>query len=457
MFGKGKSFARRLMAALAAVGLASLLAPGCGSKSGLPVWERDLPEAGVDAPGQAPLACGTFSIKAELAPLDLFIAVDTSGSMIESTVGGVRKIDAVRSALETFLNAKESAGIGVTISFFPLINPQVPELCTNDGECGQPDACTPLFLCYPSGTSYCATDDDCPPGDGCERFGMCGGTAISLCVVDAMACLNGQDCVPGGSCDNHVLCDGPSYAPSMAPSVLPAGASAVLSALDKKEPRGGTPTLPALTGALMSAADNSKQNPTHKSVVLLATDGFPTTCDPDIPAQNASSAGIPKVAAAAEDGKATGVSTFVVGVFTPQEAALAQQNLDTIAEAGGTKAAHIIQTDEPVSAELLEAFNQIRAEARACDYAIPRPGGEPLAAKFMKVRLSGPFGEAFLERRSSLADCDPVNGGYLLDKDPFGPEAPALVQLCPASCSVVRSDPDVDIQVIVDCADVNAR
>lgn len=428
---------------------------GCGSKSGLLVPDPGdsgapaVPDAGV--PSQ-PALCGAFSIKADLAALDVFISLDTSGSMGDHTASGHEKLDAVRDALEDFMQDPASAGIGVTIAFFPIVDALVPELCVSDLACGQPDACEKLNLCYPSTAAFCNEDSDCSePGDSCEPLGFCGGNVNEVCVVGKLACSSGAECLAGGWCENRVVCDPVAYQPASPPIALPGGAAGVMAALNAKQPEGGTPTLPALQGSIAAAVAHSKQLPDHKAIVLLATDGFPTSCDPAATSPGSISEGIPKVVAAATAGKDSGIQTFVIGVFAPEEAVDAQTNLDAIALAGGSEAAYVIQTSEPVSQKFLATLNAIRSAASACDYALPKPGGKTLDAQQIQVRLVSAAGEVWLERRDSLAECDPVSGGFFFDKSPFGPEPPARVQLCPASCAKVDADPELEVEVVIPC------
>lgn len=55
--------------------------------------------------------------RAETLPLDIYVLFDQSGSMSTPSGSGSR-LDAVRAAISDFLNAKESAGIGVGIGYF---------------------------------------------------------------------------------------------------------------------------------------------------------------------------------------------------------------------------------------------------------------------------------------------------------------------------------------------------
>jgi hypothetical protein len=450
-----KTKRKRAVAALALAGGALVLAPGagCGSKSGLPLYDTPPgPDASNDAPWQEPLECGTFSVKAELAALDVFITMDSSGSMADLTTSGQVKFNAVRNALKEFLSDPKSAGIGATIAFFPILRVDVPELCTTDVACGEPGACEALNVCWPSGESFCSTAAECPSGETCEPLGFCNGIPNEMCIVDQVPCASGAPCIQGGWCENHIQCDPAAYAPESEPAVLPQGAPDLIAALDFQGTEGGTPTLPALQASVQAAIARSQSLPDHKAIVLLATDGFPTACDPAIssPSQQTSE-GIAKVVQAAAIGAESGVQTFVIGVFSPEEAALAETHLNSIADAGGTGKAYVIKTNEPVTQEFLATLNAIREAAADCDYALPKPGGALLEAHRISVRLVGPQGALWLDRHDSLEACDPVSGGYVFDKPASGPEPPTRVQLCPATCLLVRSDPAIEIEVLADC------
>jgi hypothetical protein len=75
-----------------------LIVPGSSSRSG---------DAGCVAQVQ----------RAEALPLDIYVLFDQSGSMSTPSGAGSR-LDAVRAATSDFLNAKESAGIGVGLGYF---------------------------------------------------------------------------------------------------------------------------------------------------------------------------------------------------------------------------------------------------------------------------------------------------------------------------------------------------
>jgi hypothetical protein len=249
------------------------------------------------------------------------------------------------------------------------------------------------------------------------------------------------------------VCDSAAYEPDPPLVRLPQGLDDITWVLDLKEPKGGTPTLPAIKGAIHAASMRQEQNPKIKAIVLLATDGFPTLCDPALlTPYEESAAGIPKVAKEAAAGRENGVQTFVIGVFSPEEADMAQTNLDTIALAGGgTPKAYLITTDEAVSEKFVTTLNEIRNSASACDYVLPRPGGVVLDAKHLKVKITSTKAAVWPALRSSFAECDPNAGGFVFDRDPNGPEPPARIQLCPASCALLDADPSAKVEVFVDC------
>ena len=63
-------------------------------------------------------ACAAESRRAESLPIDLYIMFDQSASMTAQDAGGMTRWDAVTTAARQFIQAPESAGIGVGIQFF---------------------------------------------------------------------------------------------------------------------------------------------------------------------------------------------------------------------------------------------------------------------------------------------------------------------------------------------------
>jgi hypothetical protein len=419
--------------------------PACGARTGLPVGK--------------PTACTAFSATADVAPLDVFLMIDSSGSMDFKTAEGISKWSAMRQALGAFLVDPASKGLGVGVAFFPILDPSVPQNCTTDGDCGKQGACEIIRACLPTATDLCETDADCvalgQAGDSCLVLGRCENDLEQHCVPALTPDCGGTlgACLGEGICNNQSSCVVSAYAtPAVDFQSLPLAATAVLAAMDAREPVGATPTLPALDGAIAAAMARTAAFPGHKAIVILATDGLPTTCDPAIVKKDLQS-GLPALVAAAGAGLEGGVQTFLIGVLSPDEKVAAQQNLDTIAVAGGSKTALVISTSEIVSKRLVEALGEVRRSSEACEYAIPTTsGGELPDLAGVTVRLTPPGGQPTLApRRASAAACDPASGGYYFDKDPSGPTPPGRIILCPATCDLFGDAQDRPIEVLVVC------
>jgi hypothetical protein len=138
-------------------------------------------------------------------------------------------------------------------------------------------------------------------------------------------------------------CEDATYAlPDVPFSALPAAAPAFDAVLGASIPAGGTPTVPALNGAIDFVQQRELANPQRQAAVVLLTDGIPTFCDTDTAA----------VVAAAERGRrgTPSVLTFVVGVGPELDA------LDAVAAAGGTAAAHLVDTTLDWSADVAQTL-----------------------------------------------------------------------------------------------------
>ena len=423
---------------------AASIGPACGARTGLPIGDR--------------AACTAFNAVADVAPLDVFLMVDSSGSMDFKTAEGISKWSAMRQALGEFLVDPASNGLGVGIAFFPILDPKVPQNCSTDVDCGVKGACEIINACLPTATDLCETDADCvaigQAGDSCLTLGRCENDLGEHCVPALTPVCPGAlgACLDEGICNNQSSCDVGAYAtPVVDFQSLPLASTAILGAMDAREPVGATPTLPALDGAILAAMARTAAFPGHKAIVVLATDGLPTTCDPAIVKKELQS-GLPALVAAAGAGLEGGVQTFLIGVLSPDEKAAAQQNLDTIAVAGGSKTALVISTSEIVSKRLVEALGEVRRSSEACDYAIPMSGGELPDLTRATVRLNLPGGKTTLaERRASASKCDASSGGYYFDKDPSGPTLPGRITLCPATCDLFGDAQDRPIEVLVVC------
>ncbi|RLB64253.1 MAG: hypothetical protein DRI90_05005 [Deltaproteobacteria bacterium] len=412
-------------AALVIAGLAASTVGACGARSELPI-----PRPPVD-----PATCDeNFSATAEPVTLVVFMVFDTSGSMAGETAAGNTKWEAVTEAMTAFLLDPEAAAIRVALSFFPKHDLMVPAYCQGGWGCEPTSACVPIGYCVPLGGGLCTQSSQCPDqGDQCELMGYCSGTG-DPCDPTEVDCEDGDGaCTSVGYCSNHTLCDAKDYLiPAL--GTLPDDAPWALTAITTANIDGFTPTLPAFAGAVSSATAWRENHDKDEVVVVLATDGVPTLCDPALQSDGLPAA-IDNLDAVATDGLDAGVRSFVIGVFAPPEEAAATVYLDQIADAGGTSSAFIVSTEQDVAARLLEAFNAVR-DVAICEYQIPPEGMDFDLTRF-RVTITTIGGTAIeLERHGSAAECDPVTGGFYYDHDPSGPTPATRIILCPASCAL---------------------
>jgi len=216
-------------------------------------------------------------------------------------------------------------------------------------------------------------------------------------------------------------CNVNSYAtPTIAMTTLPSAAFG--PALDAQSPSGGTPTRPAMEGAVQyaqSVAAGLKAG--EKVAVVLVTDGDPSdNCNPKSTAQN--------TAAAAASVAAT-IKTYVVGVGN------GAVNLDTIATGGGT-APHIqVSTSSAAttSADLRTAIGKIKASQLTCDYALPPPpAGKTIDVNAVNVNYTTGGATKTLPYSATCSDA----GGWHYDSV----TTPTKIIMCPSICTTLQGD-----------------
>jgi hypothetical protein len=227
-------------------------------------------------------------------------------------------------------------------------------------------------------------------------------------------------------------CDPSAYSmPGVTIAPLPGNAQAIIDNLNSKTPTGETPTGPAIRGACTYAYQWQNQNPSHITVVLLVTDGFP---EAPVTSQNGGCTPTIDDAVQAATTCATlnpPLNVFVVGVGRQLT------NLNDIAVAGGTQQAYLVGGTD-VSGQVLQALNTIRATAQIpCALRIPSaPSGQTIQYNKVNVSYCNASRQSitFLNVENS-AGCDSQNGGWYYDD----PAAPTQIQLCEASCNTVSA------------------
>ncbi len=377
-----------------AIVIMSVLLIACGSHK-----RSDPGTAAVDSGtgGNADAAvCGSASIKAERVPLDMFIMLDQSSSMSDSVSTGGSKWTAVTSAITAFVQQPNLDEVSVGLQYFALrpnggTGPTCTTLfCNSDSDCG-PTACGP---CSSSGT--------------CSNFFS---SATSCAPVDyAVAAVE------------------------IAP--LSTAAAAIVASLAQHQPTTGTPTGPALQGAIDHCAEWATTHEGDTFAVVLATDGEPSNC-------NTSLAYIDAIAASAVAGTPK-ILTFVIGVGSSLSA------LNGIAAAGGTSSAFLVDTGGNTNQQFLDALNAIRRSALGCSYQIPTPTTGMLNYAEVNVTYTAGNGTTSwtLPYVADKASCPALANGWYYDNA----TNPTKIVLCDPTCSMVSADPDGEVDITLGCA-----
>lgn len=396
-----------------------------------------LPMAGMSS---APdFSCVKQSEEAKKVPVDMFIMLDRSESMLGVTGTGQTKWDAIRAALNKFVSDPRSDGLSVGLQYFPIGKPGVPTECVQDSECGQAGPCM-TRLCQPPPSAatfvpvYCASDSECPKDTlGCKEFGLCEDDNSVVCFeFGLVGCGRMGRCLHVRSeCKGFATCEPGDYAkPAVAIAALPGAARDLSVSLAAAMPVGLTPTSAALSGALDQAKQHAKAEPMHRVIALLATDGLPTECAPT------DAAGISAIARAAA-GDSPSISTYVIGVFSPQETP-ALMNLDSWAMAGGTEKAFILDPSQDVNAQFLDALEKIRGGTLACEYVLPpSPQGNELDLGLVNVAVVSDKQTRDLRYVGDAGSCNKTEFGWHYDADPNSGKATKIVA-CGATCDMLK-------------------
>jgi hypothetical protein len=338
--------------------------------------------------------CAGEATKAVLLPLDMFIMLDRSGSMLEPVAGGGTKWDAIKAALQTFLTQPglATSGIAVGIQYFGQpASMACPASCNGDADCGLYGPCTTAHTCASCGnaTSSCFASD------------------YAKADVD--------------------------IAPLHNPQII-----SLLTSIQAQSPETNTPTSAALQGALdyCSAWAQDPAHASHVVVNVFATDGEPSECVMD-------QSTIDGIAAAAANASPK-ILTFVIGVGS------ALTKLNGIAAAGGTKKAFLLDTANPnVQSEFLAALNAIRGTALGCTYKIPQNDGGMTDLNKVNVQYTPGNGGASEEfpKYQDAAHCPATGDGWYYDDNAH----PTQILLCPSTCAKVGKDTMGEVSIVVGC------
>lgn len=359
-------------------GMPAAPGPGAGGAPGL---------IAPGAPGAADgdRACAETKAETVRLPVDLYFVQDRSGSMAGAKWMGVK------AALISFVQAPEAAGMQVGLGFFPR---------------------PPVMGCMGCTTAPC--------------FQMCGCASVT--------CSNGV-CTCGAT--GSASCNLADYVDAaVGIEALPAVSAKIVAALNATMLSGGTPTLPALEGAVQFAKTwvTSKN---RRVALALVTDGEPTGC-----AGNT----VASVSAVAQGALASGIPTFVIGVGPNL------MNLNAMAAAGGTTKAFLIEGAN-IQQLFLDALKNIAGQVSrlSCSYAVPAPSmGPALDPKKVNVRFTGgePPKSVDIGQVGDQSKCGAKGGWYYDD-----PTMPKTINLCDSSCQMVnQAGTKAEISVLFGCA-----
>lgn len=356
-----------------------------GTPSGGPIVPPDseFPSDFIDGdepppPPEKETDCARASTPSSLVRLVLTFVFDVSGSMGTNNpvyYSRALKWDPVVAATKAFFADSASVGVSATLTFFP-----------NES----------------SGGGF---------GGGGGGFG--GGGA-------------------GGN-----LCTAAGYSTADVP-LTPLPSDAFAAAIDAVTPpddsswRSGTPTGPALEGTIAQIRAMQQQDPTAQYVIVLVTDGAPSSCSM---LQN----DINNVAAIA-GGVSDTIKTYVIGVenpVTPEEPnpPIATDNLHLIAEMGGTERAFVIDTANPEQTvtSFRGVIEQIRENSFSCSVEIPTP---PDGEEFDKTKVNVGYTNMMGTTDFVYDEACASPTGWRYDSA----ENPTVIELCEAACQTIKDD-----------------
>jgi hypothetical protein len=363
---------------------------GSGGNSGAPPIDEDA-------------ACGTGMASASLKPVNMFVVFDRSSSMLEcgSGMGGGMMGGGMMGGgmgCETGPTRWELAATALT-QFF-----QDP---------GAADLGVALrFYPHELPVAGCTGDMGFNPDADAGTAMTCDINACAMPMVD-MGVLQA------------------------APAPMDAHEATLVNAITASSPpmeSQGTPTFVALSGAAQWSLAYQQAHPEQRTVIVLVTDGEPNGCNTNID----------DIAAIAANALATAdVRTYAIGL------AVGADFLNTIAMAGGTEQAFVVNDGATATADLLAALSAIRGMALACDFPVPSSttSGMAIDPSLINVNFTSTGGgEVELGMVASAAECGTQQAWYYDD-----PAMPTRIILCPESCTTVTGDVNASIAILAGC------
>jgi hypothetical protein len=144
------------------------------------------------------------------------------------------------------------------------------------------------------------------------------------------------------------------------------------------------------------------------------------------------------------------ISTYVVGVFGPDETE-ARATLDAWAAAGGTSSAFVVDPQQDVSAQFLEALEAIRGSALSCEYQVPpSPNGSTLDFNAVNVALVVDQQSLDFRYVAEPSRCSLTTLGWYYDVDPQN-GTPTKISVCEQACQMLQATTNGRVEVRLGC------
>jgi len=381
----------------------------------------------------------------QVAPVffGIFVSLACGGNADESKVGGTGATGnngTGNNGTGNDLNTSNGATTGNPGGGYgSVVDPTTA--CTSTSADCQAVQVDLYFMVDTTGSMNCPVPDngvrcdmpDGPPATGESRWSVVS-AALKVFVVDPKNKGLGVGLRFFPSRNN--ACDENSYArPNVEIGPLSMTSQPLTTAINMQTPDGSTPTVPSLNAAINHATIWAKAHPTHRVAVVYATDGQPNGCR--------GGNTVPLAAAAALRGAMSNPSipTYVLGVG-PDLA-----NLNSIAEAGGTQAAFLVDTSQNAAAQLSTALASIRSTtALDCVYSIPAPpAGDTLDPSLVNVEYTSSTGAVTRVLQDPPMTTCAAGSGWQYSTDM------TQILLCGKACNDVKADKGGKIQVLFGC------
>ena len=249
--------------------------------------------------------------------------------------------------------------------------------------------------------------------------------------------------------DNDTFkCQSQSYeTPDVPMALLPGNAAAIVRSIDAHyfshdqccdtPEHAGTPTRPAMEGAVAYMRGFMQMNPEHVGVILLATDGEPSSVCSDNKASR-----VAEVVKSAAQGTPP-LRTYVIGIGD-------DEYLDVMAAPGGTGHGPFLVdgSGQRTESELSRALSEIRNEALPCDYAVGKV--EDSARLNVETVETGGAARTLVKVPEADACSRADQKGWYYDD----PKAPTRIQLCPDTCTKLSAAKATTVRIVEGCETV---